>query len=511
MDAGEAALSHGSDCVKTLEICSSIQENARIARYGHFLMRYIQGENRSQTALFPVSMDELIPDDHLVRVIDAYVALLDFEQLGFDKARPKATGRPSYDPADLLKLYLYGYFQRIRSSRRLEAECQRNVEVMWLLGRLAPDFKTIADFRRDNSAAFVATCRAFVRFCREAGLIAAELVAIDGSKFQAAASGRKQLTLKTLQAREAKLDKRIARYLAKLDEADREEDAEPIDRSAAQVALAKLQVEKANNQTCQVLMQAQDLTQHVVGEPDAQKMRGPYVALVAYNVQSAVDAKHCLIVHHEVTQDGSDNRQLEPMAKAVKDELEQSTLCVAADAGYSNGAQFQACEDAAITAFVPPNRSTNAASDGEQYFDRKDFSYNKDTDQYQCPAGKLLNPKYLNNSGRVYKASIRDCKGCLLKSRCTKGEHRSLMRHAHEEAFERMEQRMKAHPEMMSHRRSIVEHPFANLKHWIFGNGRFLLRQLKGARAEMALATHAYYLKRAIQVMGGRKLMALMG
>lgn len=474
-------------------------------------MRYIQGENRSQTALFPVSMDELIPDDHLVRVIDAYVALLDFEQLGFDKARPKSTGRPSYDPADLLKLYLYGYFFRIRSSRRLEAECRRNVEVMWLLGRLAPDFKTIADFRRDNSSAFIATCRAFVRFCRKAELIAGDLVAIDGSKFQAAASSRKHLTPKKLQHREAALDQRIARYLAKLDEADRDEDAEPINRSAIQAAVARLQVKKANNQTCQVLMQAQNLTQHIVGESDAQKMRTPSVPLVAYNVQSAVDSKHCLILHHEVTQDLADNRQLEPMAKAAKDELQQSELRVTADAGYSNGAQFQACEDAKITAFVPPNRASNPTRGEEQYFDRTDFIYNKETDQYQCPAGKPLVAKQANKSGRIYRASNSDCGTCLLKSRCTKAKRRHLMRHNHEDAFERMEQRMKAHPEMMAYRRSIVEHPFGNLKCWIFGNGRFLLRQLKGVRAEMALAVQAYNLKRAIEVLGARKLIALMG
>ncbi|SEC79081.1 Transposase [Pseudomonas frederiksbergensis] len=478
---------------------------------GIFLMRYIQGENRSQSALFPLSLDELIPDDHLVRVIEAYIALLDFEHLGFDKARPKATGRPSYDPADLLKLYLYGYFQRIRSSRRLEAECRRNVEVMWLLGRLAPDFKTIADFRRDNSAAFTATCRAFVRFCRQAGLIAGELVAIDGSKFQAVASSRKHLTTKKLEHREAALDKKIARYLAQLDEADRDEEGESIDRSAVQKALAELQVKKANNQTCQVLMQAQGLTQHVVGESDAQKMRTASVPLVAYNVQSVVDAKHCLILHHEVTQEGTDNRQLEPMAKAAKDELQQTKLCVTADAGYSNGAQFQACEDAAITAFVPPNRANNPTSGEEQYFDRTDFSYDKDTDQYQCPAGKPLTLKQLNKGDRIYQAAISDCGKCPLKSRCTKAQRRYLMRHAHEAAFERMEQRMKAHPEMMVNRRSIVEHPFGNLKHWIFGNGRFLLRQLKGTRAEMALAVQAYNLKRAIQVLGAQKLIALMG
>ena len=478
---------------------------------GIFLMRYIQGEDRSQSALFPLSLDELIPEDHLVRVIEAYISLLDFEQLGFDKARPKATGRPSYDPADLLKLYLYGYFQRIRSSRRLEAECQRNVEVMWLLGRLAPDFKTIADFRRDNSAAFTATCRAFVRFCRQAGLIAGELVAIDGSKFQAVASSRKHLTLKKLQQRDAALDKKIARYLAQLDEGDRGEESESIDRSAVQAALAGLQVKKANNQTCQVLMQAQGLVQHIVGEPDAQKMRTASGPLVTYNIQSAVDAKHCLILHHEVTQEGTDNRQLEPMAKAAKEQLKQSELCVTADAGYSNGAQFQACEDAGITAFVPPNRAINTTGGDEQYFDRTEFSYDSGSDQYQCPAGNRLTLKQLSKGDRIYQAAINDCQRCPLKSRCTKAERRYLTRHAHKAAFERMERRMKAHPEMMVNRRSIVEHPFGNLKQWVFGNGRFLLRQLQGARAEMALAVQAYNLKRVIQVLGVQKLMALMG
>jgi transposase len=474
-------------------------------------MRYIQGENRAQTALFPVSLDELIPDDHLVRVIEAYVSLLDFEQLGFDKARPKATGRPSYDPADLLKLYLYGYFQRIRSSRRLEAECQRNVEVMWLLGRLAPDFKTIADFRRDNSAAFTATCRAFVRFCRNAGLIAGELVAIDGSKFQAVASSRKHMTPKKLKHQEAVLDQRIARYLAQLDEADRNEGGESINRSAVQTALRELQIKKANNQTCQGLMEAQGLVQHIVGEPDAQKMRTPSGKFVAYNIQSAVDAKHCLILHHEVTQDGTDNRQLEPMAKAVKEELQQPELCVTADAGYSNGEQFQACEDAGITAFVPPNRSVNNQGDGAEFFDRTDFKYEEQRDVYQCPGGKLLTLKQMNKGNRIYQATIADCDVCTLKSRCTQTSRRYLTRHAHEAAFERMEQRMRAHPEMMVSRRSIVEHPFGNLKQWLFGNGRFLLRQLKGARAEMALAVQAYNLKRAIKVLGAQKLMALMG
>jgi transposase len=478
---------------------------------GIFLMRYIQGEDRCQGALFPVSLDELIPEDHLVRVIEAYISRLDLALLGFDKAKPKATGRPSYDPADLLKLYLYGYFQRIRSSRRLEAECQRNVEVMWLLTRLAPDFKTIADFRRDNSAAFTATCRAFVQFCRRVGLIAGDLVAIDGSKFQAVASNRKHMTPKKLKHQEAALDKRIARYLAQLEESDRSEEGEPIDRSAVQTALRELQVKKANNQTCQVLMEAQGLTQHIVGESEAQKMRTPSGKFVAYNIQSAVDAEHCLILHHEVTQDGADRQQLEPMAKAAKDELQQPQLNVTADAGYSNGEQFQACENAGITAFVPPNRSVNNQGGATEFFDRESFKYEEESDAYQCPAGKWLTLKQLNKGDRIYQAAVADCSVCPLKGRCTKASRRYLTRHTHEAAFERMEQRMRAHPEMMASRRSIVEHPFGNLKQWLFGNGRFLLRQLKGARAEMALAVQAYNLKRAIKVLGTRQLMALMG
>ncbi|SCY84310.1 Transposase DDE domain-containing protein [Pseudomonas sp. NFACC37-1] len=311
------------------------------------------------------------------------------------------------------------------------------------------------------------------------------------------ASSRKHLTPKKLQQREAALDKKIAHYLAQLDEADRDEEGESIDRSAVQAALAELQVKKANNQTCQVLMQAQGLVQHVVGESDAQKMRTASGPLVAYNIQSAVDAKHCLILHHEVTQEGTDNRQLEPMAKAAKEKLDQSELCVTADAGYSNGAQFQACEDAAITAFVPPNRAINTTGGDEQYFDRTEFNYDSNTDQYQCPAGNRLTLKQLSKGDRIYQAAISDCRSCPLKNRCTKAERRYLMRHAHEAAFERMEVRMKAHLEMMGHRRSIVEHPFGNLKQWIFGNGRFLLRQLQGARAEMALAVPGLQLEKS--------------
>jgi transposase len=477
---------------------------------GHFSLAYIQGEPRNQTSLFPVSLEDLIPEDHLVRVIDAYVGRLDLVQLGFDKAIPKGTGRPSYDPADQLKLYFYGYFQRIRSSRRLEAECQRNVEVMWLINRLKPDFKTIADFRRDNKAAFIATCRAFVQFCRKAGLIAGNLVAIDGSKFQAVASSRRHLNLKQLKQQEEKLDKRIAEYLVQLDEADKAEAGETIDRSAIKTALARLEGKQSTNRTCQALMKSMDLEQFNAHESDARMMRTAKGPRVAYNVQTAVDAEHCLIVHHEVTQDGDDRRQLEPMARQAKEQLEQPELTVTADAGYSNGKQFQACEDANITAYVPPSRSKNSSRKGKEFFDRSAFTYDAQHDRYQCPAGQLLIFKQLHNGDRVYKA-VNDCTSCPLKGQCTDAERRYLSRHAHEDAFDRMEHRMQAHPEMMVSRRSIVEHPFGNLKQWLFGNGRFLLQQLDGARAEMALAINAYNLKRAIKVLGTRQMMALIG
>lgn len=474
-------------------------------------MAYIQGEPRSQTSLFPVSLEDLIPEDHLVRVIDTYVAKLDLVLLGFDKALPKSTGRPSYDPADQLKLYLYGYFQRIRSSRRLEAECQRNIEVMWLINRLKPDFKTIADFRKNNKPAFIATCRAFIQFCRAVGLIAGELVAIDGSKFQAVASSRRQMNLKQLKRQEEKLDKRIAQYLTELDEADKTEAGEAIDRSAIKTALEQLEVRHANNLTCQALMKSMELEQFNTHESDARMMRTHKGPRVAYNVQTAVDAEHCLILHHEVTQDSDDRKQLEPMAKAAKEQLQQDGLTVTADAGYSNGKQFQACEDESITVYVPPNRSGNSSSKEKEFFDRTAFTYDVPQDRYQCPAGKWLTLKQLSKGDRIYQAAVSDCADCPLKAQCTEAKRRYVSRHAHEEAFERMERRMQAHPEMMASRRSIVEHPFGNLKQWLFGNARFLLRQLEGARAEMALAVNAYNLKRAINVLGARQLMTLMG
>ena len=478
-------------------------DNARTPVRALSFMSYVKGEAPGQTSLFPLSLDELIPEEHLVRVISAYVSHLDLPALGFTKTSPKRTGRPPYDPADLLKLYLYGYLHRIRSSRRLEAECQRNVEVMWLLGRLAPDHKTIADFRRDNHAGFTALCRAFVRFCRQAGLVAGELVAIDGSKFQAVASRRQLVTPARLERQEKALEKRIADYLQQMEEADRQEARTEIDRQAMKEALRLLNDRRADVQATRALMAELGLNQLVATEPDARDMRTAQGQRVVYNTQTAVDGQHGLIIHHEVTQAGGDNTQLEPMAKAAMAVLEQTSLTVVADAGYSNLTQFQNCEDAGITPYVPPNRSVNTQEDG-RLFDRSRFDYDTEQDEYRCPAGHRLVLKQRNahDRNRIYAASAADCSGCPLKAQCTKAERRYVSRHEHEAAGERMAVRMAGSPDKMVARRSLVEHPYAVLKYWIMGHGRLLMRGLRGAGSEMALAVNVFNLKRAINILG---------
>ena len=466
-------------------------------------MGYVQGESRTQGALFPVSLEELIPADHLVRVIDLWVDRVEVSRLGFSKAHTKSTGRPPYDPADLLKLYLYGYLNQIRSSRKLEKESQRNIEVLWLLKRLTPDFKTIANFRRENGPAFTAACRAFVGFCRGANLIRGELVAIDGSKFQAVASKKRLVSRKKLERQVAALDADIARYLNALEAEDANEmGVTQPDSAALRHTLARLQDKRADVISASALMTEMALEHHVCGEAEARPMKtaqGP--TRVAYNVQSVVDAAHGLILHHEVTQDAADNRQLEPMAKAAQALLGQETLTVVADAGYSNGEQLAHCAEANITAFVPPNRATNNQGDGG-FFQASDFDYDAAQNAYRCPAGELLRQKQVTQRDRRVIYSTTACSACPLKSQCTDAKQRYVSRHFDEEALMAAQQRCEAHPEMMKRRREIVEHPFGSLKERIFGNARFLLRGLRGACTEMALAVLAYNFKRVSNILG---------
>jgi transposase len=435
-------------------------------------MGYIQGEGRNQGTLFPAVLDDFVPTDHMCRVIDAFVETLVMSKLGFGRSQAAETGRPGYDPRDLLKLHLYGYLNQIRSSRRLEAECRRNVELMWLLGRLYPDHKSIAEFRRMHRDAVIAAGAELVRFARGCGLIRGEWIAIDGSKFRAVASvdsTRERLALQ--------------RYLDCIEKADEEQQVN-IDPAAVQAALEKLK-------------------QHP--EPDAGYMLVRQTALPAYNVQTAVDTKHALIVAHAVVLDASDIRCLKPMAEAAKMALGVDSFKVVADAGYSNGEQVAQCEAAGMVPYVPVMRTVNNQGDGT-LFGRVDFRYEPDSDTYICPGDKRLLRKHTNHKDRytMYKASSLDCGSCSLKSRCTQAPRRGLARHLYEDALNRMEKRLT--PEAMRLRRSTVEHPFATMKYRIFGHPRLLMRGLSGATVEIGLATMAYNLKRITNVLGADKL-----
>jgi transposase len=435
-------------------------------------MAYIEGEGRNQGTLFPVALDDLVPANHICRVIDAFVELLSMDKLGFQRSQAAETGRPGYDPRTLLKLYLYGYLNQIRSSRRLEAECIRNVELMWLVGRLYPDHKSIAEFRRVHREAVTAAGAELVRFAKSCGLVRGEWIAIDGSKFRAVAS------IDTVRERVA-----LQRYLSCLEQADTEPDTQ-IDQSAVQAALEKL---KQNP------------------EPEAGFMLVRQQALPAYNVQTAVDAEDALIVAQNVVLDASDLRCLKPMAEAAKEALEIDSFNVVADAGYSNGEQAAYCEAAGMLPHVPVMRTVNNQGGGT-LFGRTDFHYEPDTDSYTCPGDKKLLRKHTNHKDRytMYKASSTDCGACSLKARCTQALRRGLARHLYEEALNRMQERVTS--EAMKLRRSTVEHPFATIKYRIFGHPRLIMRGLSGAKVEISLATMAYNLKRITNVLGAAKL-----
>lgn len=458
-------------------------------------MRYIVGEARGQAALLPALLEDYVPSDAPVRVIDAFVDGLDMAGLSFGRSVPAATGRPGYDPRDLLKLYVWGYFNEVRSSRRLERECRRDVEAMWLLRRLSPDFKTIADFRRDNGPAIVGACRAFVLLCRDAGLFAARLVALDGSKFRAAASARKIIGRARIAEEVARLDGRIAGYLAGLDEADA---AEPDDApGAVQAAIQALRTRRAELERLAAKLDDDGRSTLVEGEEDARPMgMGRGAKPPSYNVQTAVDAETGLILHHEVTDEATDNRMLHPVAEATKHVLEQDALTVVADAGYSNGAQASACEADGITPCVPANRAINNQGDGT-LFDRSAFVYDAGSDSFRCPAGRQLVRRQLHRDSTSVIYGATDCSGCALKPQCTTAARRFVTRHLHEDALGRMNAR--ATPDMMRKRRCAAEHPFGTIKRMMAG-GRFLTRSLKGTRTEMALSVLAYNMLRAINI-----------
>lgn len=464
-------------------------------------MGHRRGESRQQAALFPVMLDELVPTDSLVRVVDAWVASLILNTLGFAKAQAHGMGAPPYHPGDLLKLYIWGYLNGLRTTRRLEQQCHTNVECMWLLGRLAPDHKTISNFRHDNGMALVAACAAFVQFARSRRLIAGAVVAVDGSKVRAVASRKAIVGQRKLQEQARRNAQEIEQYLKLLDEQDRQEAGQPRADGDVQQALAQLRRQQASVEGELQRLAEEKRSTRVEGEDQARVMPSLNAA-PGYNLQTAVDTDSHLIVAHEVTNEVTDQRQLQPMGEAAVRAVGEPCAIVA-DAGYANAEHIAQLQQNGITTYVAVNRSVNHHGGGQLY-DRGAFSYDAQNDTFTCPAGNTLPRRGEDARSKlvIYMASAKDCGNCHLKPQCTTAKRRSVSRHLYEEALQANAKRVESHPEMLRLRRCTVEHPFDFIKNRVLGNARLLLRGLEGARAELSLAVLAYNIKRLFNMKG---------
>ena len=441
---------------------------------------------RGQTTLFSECLEDWIGEDNPVRAVDVFVEELDLAELGFGGVDPEATGRPSYHPSILLKLYIYGYLNRVQSSRRLEYEAGRNVEVMWLLGRLVPDHKTIADFRKDNGAAIRKVCAHFIALCRAMGLLTQASVAIDGSKFKAVNNRDKNFTRAKVERRMAQIEESVARYLEQLDTADRQEPSEAFttktNRLKEKIETLKQQMRRLER--LKVEMLATPDQQISLTDPDARSMAtsGRGSGIVGYNVQIAVEANHHLIVMHEVTNDGTDRSQLSHVANETKTALGVEKLDAVADRGYFNSEKILACEEAGITVTLPKPMTSNAKAEGR--FGKQDFRYVADEDVYVCPAGEKLAYHYTTEENgsvlRRYWTNV--CQNCAIKPTCTTGKERRITRWEHEHILEAVQRRLDEHPEKMRQRRETVEPIKARM-----GATHFLMKTLPRVASEMAL------------------------
>ena len=475
------------------------------------MRRFVEGIDREQATLFPEHLEDWIDKDNPVRAIDAFVDRLDLSGLGFDGVAPEVTGRPSYHPSGLLKLYIYGYLNRVQSSRRLEREAGHNVEVMWLTCRLVPDHKTIADFRKDNGPAIKRVCAQFIELCRQIGLLTTSRVAIDGSKFKAVNTRDKNFTHNKVERRRAQLEESVARYLAQLDTADRQEPSEELAAKTDHLKekLVKLESEMQRLAAMEKLMLASPDQQISLTDPDSRSMAtsGRGSGLVGYNVQVAVDTKHHLIVTHEVTNDGSDRAQLANIAARAKEVLGVDELQAVADRGYYSSEQILACHEAGIAVTLPKPMTSGIEAKGR--FGKQDFRYVAEEDVYVCPAGEKLTYHYTNEEkGLVlHRYWTNACQSCAIKRRCTTGKERRITRWEHEQVLEIVQKRLDRNPQAMRQRRETVEHPFATLK-MRMGATHFLMKHLPKVATEMALHVLAYNLTRVMNIMGIQSLMA---
>ena len=463
--------------------------------------------------LFPEVIDDYIAADNPARLLDAFVAGLDLRALGFAHAQTAATGRPPYDPGDLLRLYLYGYLNRVRSSRRLEAEAARNLEVIWLLRRLRPDFKTIADFRKDNGAALKGVCREFTLLCRKLDLFGGELVAIDGSKFRAQNAKDRNFSAGKLRALIAEIDTKVAAYLHELETQDQLEADVPPRPSATefQEKIAALKARQVRYEHLAAGLEQSGESQVSLTDSDARLMSQGAGSMVGYNVQAAVDAKHKLIVEAEVTNRASDSGELGSIAIQAQETLEAKDLSAVADKGYYSGREILMCDSVGITAYV--SKPLTSANTARGLFGKERFVYDPARDGYVCPAKQLLTYRFSTNEKerpiRYYRTT--GCQSCPIKGQCTRNKaNRTITRLAFEEIQEAMAARVAAHPEIMRARKGIIEHCFGTLKRG-WGFDHFLCRGLQKVGVEMSLATLAYNLKRAINLLGVPALLTAVG
>lgn len=466
-------------------------------------MAHIEGVDRNQRVMFPEVLDDYVSEESVVRFIDVFVEKLDLNELTFERATPKETGRPGYDPGDLLRLYLYGYLNGIRSSRKLETEAGRNVELMWLLRKLAPDFKTIADFRKNNLKAVKGACRKFTLLCKEMGMIGGELFGVDGSKFKAVNSKERNFTAKKLEKQLKWIDEKIEMYLEEMNKADKEE----AEQKKLRVEELKEKIEKLRKRMDEDKRMAKELeetgeTQISQTDSDARLMKTRHGADVCYNAQIAVDSKYKLIIAEDVSNAVSDQGQLANIAKQAKEVLGVTNVEAITDRGYYDCDQVKQCEDAGISVYMDKPPTSNHG-----LFTKQDFKYDGQRDLYICPAGEELTHRTTESNG-VKRYMTNGCRTCSLRKQCTKTESgRMITRHADEAAIERMANRVRENPEKMKLRKTLVEHPFGTIKRSL-GQAYFLLKGEEKVRSEFSLMVFAFNLKRMITMVGTKNLIA---
>ena len=471
------------------------------------MSKFIEGDSRFQTSFLPECIDDYISEDNPCRIIDAFVDRLDLQMLGF-KVIPPKTGRPSYHPAMMLKLYIYGYLNQIQSSRRLERESERNIELLWLLGRLSPDFKTIADFRKNNTKSIVSVCREFVIVCRNLNLLTDHFVAIDGSKFKAVNNSDRNFTQNKLKKRIESIEKTIDKYLQQLENADIRQDG-GLEKRVKKLndRIETLYNEMDRLKLIEADLEARQETQISFTDPDSRSMTssGKGTTTIGYNVQTAVDTHNHIIVAHEVNNLGSDRQMLKKMSMEAKKILKAEKLEVVADKGYYSGKEILECEENDVITYIPKCDTSNNHASG--FFGRHDFIYIEEDDEYECPAGERLTFRNTREeAGKViYTYYASECVECPLKPRCTTGKHRRVRRWESEYILDEVAARLESNPDLFKIRRQTVEHPFGTIKSWM-GSTHFKMKTLDCVNAEMSLNVLAYNFKRVINIIGENKL-----